>query len=87
LAQDYSYSFSGKISEEQQQKIIASIENTPGVESCKMKYKNDSERGELLIEEKEVTERSEDQSLFSPTTIKSILIESNLQPLDFRSIK
>lgn len=87
FSQDYSYSFSGKLTEEQQQTIISQILESPGVESCKMKYKTDSERGEILIDVTDQTLRSEDQSLFSPSSVKSILIGSDLQPLDFRSIK
>jgi hypothetical protein len=85
--QDYSYSFNGIISPEKESTLISSIGSLEGVDYCKLRYKPDSHRGEiiLILDKKEV--RSEDDTVFSPASVKAILLENQLEPLDFRTIK
>lgn len=87
FSQNYAYSFNGVLSEQEQSGIIAKILELPDVNSCKIKYKSDSQKGEFLISVDESTERSENTSEFSPALIKELFIGEGLEPLEFRLIK
>lgn len=87
FSQSYSYSFEGNTDpvglEELKQKIL----ELPKVNSCEIKYKSDSHRGEILFSCEEQTDRKDEDAEFSPVFIKSLLLDFNLAPLDFRKIK
>ena len=87
FSQDYSYSFKGNLTADKESSLVTKISSAEGVEYCKVRYKPDSEKGEIIltIEKKEI--RSEDQEVFSPAAIKAILLEHQLEPIDFHSIK
>jgi hypothetical protein len=87
FSQDYSYSFKGKLTPEKETVLLERIGSTEGVEYCKLRYKQDSERGEIILSPEKKEVRSEDQEVFSPTDIKTILVELELEPIEFRTIK
>lgn len=86
-SQNFAYSFQGNLTVEQQNSLLKKILDLPLVSSCEMKYKTDSERGEILFNIKEKETRSEGSDEFSPVQIKSLFIEQELEPLEFRMIK
>lgn len=59
-----------------------------GVQSAKVRYKEDLERGEILFDLVELDENKTEGSNqeFSPVAIKTLLIENGLEPLDYRTI-
>lgn len=87
FSQNYSYSFQGKLSPENESILLDKIEAVEGVEYCKLRYKSDSERGEIILSTMKKDVRSEDQEVFTPAAIKVILVELELQPIEFRTIK
>lgn len=87
FSQNFAYSFQGSLSIEDQNRITKEVLDVRGISTCEMKYKNDSQRGELLFYVKEEEIRSESPEEFSPVQIKEILIQFQLSPIDFRRIK
>lgn len=83
FAQKCSYSFNGNISLEQQGQLIKEIKLLPNVESCSIIYKEDIQKGQLLFELIQNVERSENENPFSPVFVKELLIDTNLEPLEF----
>lgn len=86
-AQNFAYSFKGSMTQERQEQLIKNISSIPLVSNCKIKFKSDSNRGDVLIYVTETINRSESDIEFSPVQIKSILIEEGLEPMDFRMLK
>lgn len=87
FSQNFAYSFQGNLSIENQNQIIKQVLEVSGISSCELKYKTDSQKGELLFYAKENEIRSESPEEFSPILIKNILIQNQLSPLEFRRIK
>ena len=58
------------------------------VATAKVKYKEDSERGELIIclQRGVQTLRAEADGQFSAVDVKSILLNAQLSPLEFRRL-
>lgn len=86
FGQSASYGFTGKISLEERESLEIRAGKIPGILSIKCKYKEDSERGELIIELHEVDKNKraeEDLPQFSPVDLKRLLLEFNLTPVDF----
>ncbi len=87
FSQDYSYSFQGKLSPENESFLLDKVGSVEGVEYCKLRYKSDSERGEIILSTVKKEVSSEDQEVFNPAAIKAILVELELEPIEFRTIK
>jgi hypothetical protein len=86
FGQDASYSFEGQLSESQQVEIQQKVENLPGVRTAKLRYKQDSMRGEfmLVLDPVQDDQRGEAQpAAFSPVDLKAILSEYALLSLEF----
>jgi hypothetical protein len=88
FSQTFSYSFSGELNASKIVKIEKKCKNIASVANAKFKYKEDSERGELILilEENQKSLRAEADNQFSPSDIKTIMIDNNLSPISFRKI-
>lgn len=87
FGQTYSYSFSGKIESESGNALTVQCAALPEVHSCKLRYKDNEEKGELILEVNIVKkEGSEGAPDFSPIEVKRILIEMGLSPVSFNKI-
>lgn len=89
FASTYSYSFSGKMDISQISTYEKDCLKFNQVQSVKIKYKADSQKGEIIIITKDIPK---DQSragmeLFTPTDIKKFLISKGLTPINFKEIK
>lgn len=86
--QDAAYSFKGHLDQGTLSKLENDCRLIVGVKSAKVRYKEDSERGEILFDLVELGEtRTEGSNQdFSPVDIKTLIIESGLEPLDYRTI-
>lgn len=72
---------------DQQNELVKDILEIPTISTCEMRYKPDSNRGEIIFFVLEPTTRSDSSTEFSPSTVKSLFIKKELEPLDFRKIK
>ncbi|MBL1280515.1 MAG: hypothetical protein COA33_009595 [Fluviicola sp.] len=88
-SQSYVYSFEGTLDSSSIPDLERICENIQSVHSVKIKYKEDSEMGEIFItlDESEKNRTGEQEALFSPVDFKAFLISNNLTPLDFRELK
>ncbi len=81
--QTYSYSFEGNIDQNSIELIQKSGIQLNQVEQFKVRYKEDSERGELLIVITKSSEnRAESDNQFNVVEVKSLLINHGLSPLN-----
>ncbi|MEJ6615598.1 MAG: hypothetical protein QNL61_01675, partial [Crocinitomicaceae bacterium] len=82
--QDFSYSFEGQLDQSSINKLEQNCANMVSVQSTKVKYKEDSQKGEimifLVIRE---NQRAEADNQFNATDIKKIIIDSGLTPGEF----
>jgi hypothetical protein len=86
FSQSYAYSFQGKLASEERTSLLENIHAIPGIASCELRYKLDSERGEFLFYvDQELNKTKEIE--FSPVDLKVLFLEYKLEPLDFRLIK
>lgn len=86
-SQQYSYSFEGALAIDQIQKIEERCNTLPEVSSAKVKYKDDSQRGEVIIYIKPSNERGESRTMFKASDLKQIMQSYSLSPLEFRELK
>lgn len=85
-AQDYTYSFEGELTMNDQHRIIEECQKVAHVDIVKLKYKEDSKRGELIIWTRPALIIGEVESSFSPADIKSQLVNMGLAPLSFTNL-
>jgi len=83
LAQDYSYSFNGELSNPEE--LLKELEAIPQLINTKIKYKEDSKRGEIWFDLKTSKSRTDTRDEFSPVSIKTLLLSNGLEPLTFKS--
>ena len=87
-SQDFSYSFDGQLDQASINKLENDCSQITAIRSTKVKYKEDSQKGEILlflvVNE---NHRAELDNQFQPTDIKKILIDSGLVPGEFRQLK
>ncbi len=84
-AQAYSYGFEGEIKDSNIDGLLSSFEKIDGVQEVKIRYKEETKRGEIILfTNSNVDPRNPHP--FSPVKVKTILLESNLKPLEFREI-
>ena len=88
FSQTFVYSFSGELNPSKILNLEKQCENIVSIEKAKFKYKEDSERGELILilKENQKSLRAEADNQFSPIDIKKIMIDNNLSPISFRKI-
>ena len=88
FSQTFAYTFSGNLDASSIQKIEKECSNIVGMSKAKFKYKEDSERGELILilKENQKSLRAEADDQFSPIDIKKIMLDNNLSPISFRKI-
>ncbi|MDG1333388.1 MAG: hypothetical protein P8P74_13715 [Crocinitomicaceae bacterium] len=83
FAQSYSYSFEGNLTSDQLIELESECKRIPHLEACKVKYKPESNRGELIFRTDSREDRSEKSESFTPIDVKSLLLNNGLTPLDF----
>jgi hypothetical protein len=83
FAQSYSYSFEGYLTPNQLIELESDCKKILHLEACKVKYKPESNKGEIIFRTDSPEERSEKSETFTPIDVKSLLLNSGLTPLDF----
>jgi len=87
-SQSFSYSFDGHLDLASLNKLEKDCAKLTAVQSTKVKYKEDVQKGELIIVLKQTEDqRAELDNPFKVTDIKQIIIDSGLTPGDFRKLK
>lgn len=86
-SQEFAYSFRGNLTLEKQESIKKEILSLPRVNSCDLKLKPEKQVGEFFFYVEPLNTRTESPDEFSPVMIKTLFIENNLEPMDFRQIK
>lgn len=76
----YYYNFSGELSQTKLNQIEAEAKTLTNVDEVKIKYKEESELGQLIVIVKEKSRNSEGDNLFQPTDLKKLLSNNNLIP-------
>lgn len=79
FGQTYNYTFEGSLDNEQLRMIEEKCLKLPQVTECKVKYKPESKKGEILIYIDQ-TESDEGVLQFSPIDVKNLLITLDLIP-------
>ena len=88
-SQTYSYSFEGDLNPSKIAMYEKECLKFKQVSSVKIKYKPDSQKGEIIIvtKFKPKTQRQEGVEQFQPTDFKKFIINKGLSPLYFRELK
>lgn len=87
-SQNYSYTFEGELNQTTLLEIEKRCQDMKEVSSAKVKYKEDAQKGEILIELLEDNKRrAEADDRFKAVDIKRILLDLNLNPGEFRKLK
>ena len=87
-SQNYSYTFEGELNQTTLLEIEKRCQDMKEVSSAKVKYKEDAQKGEILIELFEDNKRrAEADDRFKAVDIKRILLDLNLNPGEFRQTK
>ena len=88
-SQTYVYTFEGDLELSSISFMEKECSTFQSIASVKIKYKEDSKKGEFYItlNEDEKNRRAESDFHFSPVDVKSYMISHNLSPLTFRQIK
>lgn len=87
LSQSYAYSFEGILTVTQQEEFIQEVKKIQVIQSCELRYKSESQRGEILFSIEKADAVGENDSDFSPIQLKEIYLRFGLSPLDFRQLK
>ncbi|MES2554997.1 MAG: hypothetical protein V4604_02550 [Bacteroidota bacterium] len=82
-AQDYSYRFSGNLSETAQSEFIKRMEDFHFYTDVKLRYKNDSQKGELLFTIPVQPDKTEEELPYSILDVKQLLLSFDLLPDTF----
>lgn len=87
FSQNYAYSFSGALTTEQITQIENRCSEQPEVTSAKLKYKLDSQKGEVILFVEPNISAGEGNAGFSAADIKQVLQSFGLSPIDFVELK
>lgn len=88
IYKNYHYTFSGELSSEDKTSLENNITKLKYVKSSKIKYKPDSNKGEILLSIEEHVKTSEgDDDGFNMIELKKLILSSNLTPLEFNIIE
>ncbi|MFT5860083.1 MAG: hypothetical protein ACI865_002191 [Flavobacteriaceae bacterium] len=82
-AQTFSYSFEGNFDTESLLQLEQDCLSLKYVSSCKVKFKEDSHKGEVIVKAMSAKEKNEATESFSPIDLKRLLIQSGATPLEF----
>lgn len=88
FSQDISYSFEGQLDQSSVTKLEKDCASIFGIQSTKVKYKEDAQKGEIIIFLDETNNRrAEADHQFKATDIKKLILNSGLTPIEFRTLK
>lgn len=87
FSQHYAYSFSGDISSDQISQIEERCAALPEVTSAKLRYKDDSHKGEVFVHVEPNNSQGEARLAFSAADLKKVLQSFGLSPIDFIELK
>jgi len=87
FSQSYAYSFEGVLSNSQKGNLLNDLNKIQGIQNFELRYKSDSDRGEILFSINPTSEEGENDLDFSPLAIKEIFLQLGLTPIDFRQLK
>jgi hypothetical protein len=82
-AQDYAYPFSGNLSETAQAEFLKRMEDFHFYTDVKLRYKNDSQKGELLFSIPVQSAKTEEEAPYSILDVKQLLLSFDLLPDTF----
>ncbi len=83
FSQTYSYSFEATFDTEDLQLLEQTCRSIEYVSACKVKYKIESGKGEIIVRAMSQKEKKEATESFSPIDLKRLLIDSGATPLEF----
>lgn len=87
-SQNYSYTFEGELNQTTLLEVEKRCLEMEKVTSAKVKYKEDIQKGEILIQLLvDDKKRAEADHRFKAVDIKKMLLDLNLNPGEFRQIK
>ena len=78
----YQYSFQGKLNSQSISDLENKLATLQFVTMAKIKYKADSQKGEVFLQTKERTSTSESDEGFNLVELKKLLISNNLTPIE-----
>jgi len=81
--QSYSYRFNGKLDEAGQQLLLTELSGWNYFTEVKLRYKSDSDKGELLFTIPPKATPSEEEPPYSILSIKALLIRFGMAPDSF----
>lgn len=87
FSQQYAYSFSGTLTSDQITQIEQRCTAQAEVTSAKLKYKESSQKGEVILYVEPKTSLGEARVGFSAADIKQVLQSFGLSPIDFVELK
>lgn len=83
--QQYSYSFSGAI--EDHIDLEAKIQQIEGINSCKIRFKEELSAGEILLDIQPYTKQKEGENPDTLIQLKKLITDSGLTPIELVEIK
>ncbi len=78
----YQYSFQGQLTSQSISDLENKLAALQFVTMAKIKYKADSQKGEVFLQTKERTSTSESDEGFNLVELKKLLISNNLTPIE-----
>ena len=86
-SQNFSYSFEGQLDSQQISNIESRCLNLDQIDQAKVKYKEEAQRGEIVINiRKNENQRAESGDQFKASSLKQLMIELGLSPIEFRKL-
>lgn len=82
VKKQYQYSFKGELNSQHITNLENGLSGLTFVTMAKVKYKNDSQKGEVIIHTSERTITSESDKGFDLIELKKTLISHNLEPIE-----
>lgn len=86
FGQTYAYSYEGNLTVEKQSQLIKECSELPQVASCKIRQKDEKNKGELIVEIEEM-DRVDQDNPFSIAFLKSLLLSNGLNPISCIELK
>jgi hypothetical protein len=82
IKKQYHYTFTGILSSTAKQNMEENLSSLKFVDSAKIKYKNESQNGEIFVQTTELTITSEEDKGFDIIALKKLISSFNLTPLE-----
>ena len=83
FSQAYSYSFEARFDSDDILALETSCRSIRNVSECKVKYKYENGKGEIMLRPQSIKERKEVSESFSPVDVKQVLIDHGATHLEF----